>query len=145
MTDNKETPKSKAKPMNNRYHIVSNAKEIMDEYFKGSRFKRLSDMYEYMGEYSGVSPSTISQMRLKGLPPSYIVGIKIAELIGVEPTVLWSVEETGEQTERPICVIEGCGRVSASRGLCMKHSYLVRNLHEGRRVQDHRFRNKFQK
>lgn len=124
MTDKKKQPKSK----NSRYVSVSHANKVFDEFFEEQGYERLSDMYEEIAEYSGVSPSTVAQMRLKGLLPSYISAIKIAEFIGVEPTDIWSIEESEDYQSRPKCIIEGCDRVGATRGLCMKHVYHIRNI-----------------
>ncbi len=136
MTDEKPKPK----PINSRYQCVSNTTEVFKKFFIEQNYRTLSDMYEEVAEYCGVSPSTISQIRLKGLPPSYILGIKLAEFIGVEPTDIWAIEEVENYEGRPKCIIEGCERVGTSKGLCMKHVYLTRNLNDGRRVDEHRFR-----
>lgn len=138
MTKEKKNNTPKAK--NNRYIVVSNAKEVFDKFFKENDYEILADMYEEIGEYSGVSPSTVGQMRLNGLLPSYISAIKIAEFLGVEPTDIWEIHEKEEYEARETCIIEGCKRISASRGLCMKHIYLNKDLKKGKDINDHNFR-----
>ena len=124
----------------NRYRVVSNANEVLTKFFEDNKYERLSDMYEELGEYSGVSPSTISQMRHRNVAPSYTVAMKIAEYIGVAPTDIWAIEEVEDYQGRPKCTVEGCGRVATSKGLCMRHVYMLRDIHEGRRVDQHKFR-----
>lgn len=132
----------KAKAKNSRYYIISNAKEVFDKHYEANRdkYEVLSDMYEALGEYSGVSPSTIAQMRLNGLAPSYIAGVKISEFLGVQPTDIWKVVELEDYEERPRCIVDGCDRVGTTKGLCMRHVYLLKELKEGYRLADHEFK-----
>ena len=136
----KKQPKSK----NSRYYIVSNAKAIFDNFYKENdwRYETLSDFYEEVGEYCGISPSTVGQMRLNGLAPSYIAGIKVAEFLGVEPTDIWKVVELDDYVERPRCIVEGCNRVGTTKGLCMRHIYISKELNEGYKLSDHEFKGK---
>lgn len=136
----KEKQEKKAKPKNTRYTIESKTKEVFDNFFKENNYEILADMYEEIGEYAGISPSTVGQMRLNGLQPSYISAIKIAEFMGVEPTDIWEIKELDNYVPREKCIIEGCKRVSASRGLCMKHIYIGKELKEGKDLDTHSFR-----
>ena len=131
-----------AKSKNSRYYIVSNAKAVFDEYYKANdwRYETLSDFYEELGEYCGVSPSTIGQMRLKGLPPSVIAGQKIAEFLGVDFSDIWKIVEKEDYEERPRCIVEGCNRVGTTKGLCMRHVYISKELNEGRNLSNHEFK-----
>ena len=136
--------KSKAK--NSRYYVISNARDVFDNHYEANRdkYEVLSDMYEALGEYSGVSPSTIAQMRLNSLAPSYIAGIKISEFLGVQPTDIWRVVELEDYAgrHRPRCIVDGCDRVGTTKGLCMRHIYLLKELKEGNRLSDHEFKEK---
>lgn len=128
MTANNDNTKKK----NNRFTIKSNVKELLTEYFiKNYEGKHYSDMYEDIAEYCGISPSTVGQMRLKNLAPSYIVAVKLSELLEVEPTEIWEVVEMeeNEKTEQRqgVCRVFGCDRVSTTRGYCMKHVYFSKN------------------
>ena len=116
------------KKKNSRYYVVSNAKEVFDNYYHANKHKyeTLSDFYEEIGEYCGVSPSTIGQMRLNGLAPSLIAGVKIGEFLDVKPTDIWKVVELDNNEERPRCIVEGCNRVGTTKGLCMRHVYLLK-------------------
>ena len=138
----KQKKKKDAKPKNSRYYLVSNAKEVFDNYYEENRwrYETLSDFYEELGEYCGVSPSTIGQMRLKGLPPSVLAGIKVAEFLGVEFTDIWKAVEKEDYIERPRCIVEGCNRVATTKGLCMRHVYISKELNEGQRLSDHEFK-----
>ena len=120
----------KAKAKNSRYYIVSNTKAVFDRYYKEHRYKyeTLSDFYEELGDYCGASPSTIGQMRLNGLAPSYIVSVKIAEFLNVAPTEIWRVVELEDYEPRPRCIVEGCDRVGTTKGLCMRHVYLAKDF-----------------
>ena len=130
------------KAKNSRYRVISNAKEVFDNFYESNRYKyeTLSDFYEELGEYCGVSPSTIGQMRLKGMAPSYIASIKISEFLGVKPTDIWKVVELEDYEERTRCIVEGCERVGTTKGLCMRHVYLSNEMKEGYRIQDHEFK-----
>lgn len=134
--------KKETKSRNSRYRVVSNAKAIFDNYYKENRghYELLSDFYEELGEYSGVSPSTIAQMRLNGLAPSYIAGLKIAEFLDVEPSDIWLVVEMEDYQERPRCIVTGCNRVGTTKGLCMRHVYISKELNEGYRLAEHDFK-----
>ena len=130
------------KSRNSRYYIVSNAKAIFDKFYKenSSRYETLSDFYEEVGEYCGISPSTVGQMRLNGVAPSYIAGMKLAEFLGVEPTDIWLIIENEDYVERPKCIVEGCNRVGTTKGLCMRHVYISKELNNGYRLSDHDFK-----
>lgn len=122
MTTNKDDAKKK----NNRFTIKSNVKEMLTKYFiKNYEGKHYSDMYEDIAEYCGISPSTVSQMRLKNLAPSYIVAIKLSELLEVEPTEIWEVVEVEgyDDSKKEVCRVFGCDRIATTRGYCMKHVY----------------------
>ena len=120
-----------SKTKNSRYHIVSNLEEHMTRYFLSEKLQRFekgekyiwADLYEELGKYCGITPSTVSQMRLKGLSPSYIVGIKMSEFLGVSPTDIWSiVDENGVSDKTTVkCAQDDCERVAGTRGYCMKH------------------------
>lgn len=118
------------KKKNNRYIIVSHAKELLTRYFvKEYENKTYSDMYEDIGLYCGISPSTVSQIRIKNLAPSYIVAIKLSELLGVKPTDIWEVVEAEDYSEGDSakCRVFGCDRIATTRGYCMKHVYVSKN------------------
>ena len=134
----------KTKAKNSRYYIMSNSKAIFDDFYKANntRYETLSDFYEELGEYCGVSPSTIGQMRLNGVAPSFIAGVKVAEFLGVETTDIWRVVELEDYVERPRCIVEGCNRVGTTKGLCMRHVYISKELNEGYRLSDHEFKEK---
>lgn len=120
----------KPKAKNSRYCIVSNTKAVFDQYYRENRYKyeTLSDFYEELGDYCGTSPSTIGQMRLNGLAPSYIVSVKISEFLNVPATDIWKVVEQEDYEPRPRCIVDGCERVGTTKGLCMRHVYLAKDL-----------------
>ena len=133
------------KQHNSRYKVVSKARSVLDKFFEEQGYERLSDMYEEIAEYCGISPSTVSQLRLKGdkgLLPSYIVGIKMAEFVGVQPTDMWAIEEVENYQGREKCIIEGCDRIGTAKGLCMKHVYLISEINEGKSIEKYQFREK---
>lgn len=130
------------KQHNSRYHVVSKASEVFNKFYEEKGYERLSDMYEEIAEYSGVSPSTVSQMRLKGLLPSYVVAIKISEFMGVQPTDVWVVEEREDYIGREKCIVEGCDRIGTAKGLCMRHVYLISEINEGKSIENYQFRDK---
>lgn len=114
-----------AKATNYKYEIKPNIREYMDNdfFYKKSRNPRLkwSDYYEEVGALCGVSPSTISQIRLKELTPSLIVAIKLSEMLHVPINVLCKVTEKAESEVVEECKVQGCDRVATTRGYCMKH------------------------
>lgn len=139
------TTEKKPKQHNSRYKVVSKAREVFDKFYAEQGYDRYSDMYEEIAEYCGISPSTVSQLRLKGdrgLLPSYIVGIKIAEFIGVQPTDMWSIEEIEGYQGREKCIVDGCERIGTAKGLCMRHVYLTTELNEGKSLDKYNFREK---
>ena len=122
-----------AKRSNSRYEIKSNAKEILNKYYREEYHNStLSDMYEDIANYCGISPSTVGQIRLKNLQPSYVVSVKLAELLNVKTTDIWEVVEN-KTYDRPSCKVFGCKRVATTRGYCMKHVYMTKNDLESER------------
>lgn len=134
--------KKKTKPKNSRYYVISNAREVFDNYYQANKHKYdiLADFYEELGEYCGASPSHIAQMRLNGLAPSFIASRKISEFLGVDIDDIWQVVELEDYEERPRCIVEGCNRVGTTKGLCMRHVYLLKELKEGYKLSDHEFK-----
>lgn len=120
-----------SKTKNSRYHIVSSLNEHMTRFFLSEREVRTKkgmkyiwpDLYHELGKYCGIAPSTVCQMRLRGLFPSYIVAIKMSEFLGVSPTDIWSIVDNGEFFDETIvkCAHDYCERVAGTRGYCMKH------------------------
>ncbi len=114
-----------AKATNYTYEVKPNIREFMDIDF--AKFKernpnfKWSDYYENIGRACGVSPSTISQIRLKGLTPSLIVAIRLSEILDVPVNILCQVveKETTEKVES--CLVDGCERVATTRGYCLSH------------------------
>ena len=133
---------TKKKQHNSRYHVVSKARGLFDKFYAEQGYDRYSDMYEEIAEYCGISPSTVSQLRLKGLLPSYIVANKIAEFMGVNPTDMWAIEEIEGYQGREKCIVEGCERIGTAKGLCMRHVYLTTELNEGKSLDKYNFRDK---
>lgn len=130
----------KKKTQNARYYVVSKAREVFNKFYEEQGYDRYSDMYEEIAEYTGVSSSTVSHMRLKGLLPSYMVAMKVAEFMGVQPTDLWAIEELENYEGRPRCIVDGCERIGTAKGLCMKHVYLITEINEGKSLSDYNFR-----
>lgn len=120
-----------SKTKNSRYHIVSNLEEHMTRYFLSEKVVRFekgekyiwADLYEELSKHCGITPSTVSQMRLRGLFPSYIVAIKMSEFLGVSPTDIWRVVDNSEAFDETTvkCAQDDCERVAGTRGYCMKH------------------------
>ncbi|WAX16635.1 hypothetical protein LC76P1_00198 [Lysinibacillus phage LC76P1] len=118
-----------ARNTNYRYETKSNIRFHMDRDYKnrrasfeavGSDFK-WSDYYEMLAKFCGVSPSTISQMRLKRAIPSLIVAVKLSEWLGVSVAELVSIVEKESPLETPKCIVAGCERHATTKGYCMKH------------------------
>lgn len=114
-----------AKATNYTYEVKANIREFMDiDFMKAKSMNptlKWSDYYEIVGSVCGVSPSTISQIRLKGLTPSLIVAIKLSEFLDVPVNVLCQVVEKDVSENVDRCIIQGCDRVATTRGYCLKH------------------------
>ena len=119
------------KRANNRYEVVSHANKIITEFYEQNKdemgYELLTDMYEDIAEYCGISPSTVAQMRLKNLQPSYIVSVKLSEFLGVEPSDIWEVVELEDYQgpKKPPCKVEGCEKMGVTKGYCMRHVYMT--------------------
>lgn len=118
-----------ARNTNYRYETKSNIRYYMDKDYNdrlaslevvGSQFK-WSDYYEVLGKFCGVSPSTISQMRLKKAIPSLIVAVKLSQWLNVRVDELVSIEDKETPLETPECIVAGCKRHATTKGYCMKH------------------------
>ncbi|GFN31802.1 helix-turn-helix domain-containing protein [Paenibacillus xylaniclasticus] len=119
------------KKKNMRYELVSHVKQVLAEHYikhyeqQGMKY---SDMYEDIAEYCGVSPSTISQMKLKNTAPSYIVAVKMAEFVDRPVSDIFSIVESENyaKLEKTLCRVSGCDRVATTRGYCLRHVYFTR-------------------
>ncbi|MFJ7982308.1 helix-turn-helix domain-containing protein [Lysinibacillus xylanilyticus] len=119
---------------NSRYRVISNANDFMSQVYKSEKELRaingqkytLNDFCEEVAEYCGISPSTVSQIRIRNLQPSFIVSIKLAEFLEVDVSELFEIVEVdGYKNNREKCIIDGCERIATTKGYCMKH------LHKG--------------
>lgn len=119
------------KRANNRYEVVSHANKIITEFYGNYKaekgYELLTDMYEEIGEYCGISPSTVAQIRLKNLQPSYIVAVKLSEFLGVDPSEIWEVVQLEDYKgpEKPLCKVDGCEKMAVTKGYCMRHVYMT--------------------
>lgn len=139
MANNKKNEKkSTGAKKNNRYEVISHANEIITKFYEEHKeergYKLLTDMYEEIGEYCGISPSTVAQIRLKNLQPSYIVTVKLSEFLGVNASDIWEVVqlEDYQGPEKPLCKVDGCGKVAVTKGYCMRHVYMTMKQYDNR-------------
>ena len=131
LKDNKKKKAGTKRRANNRYGVVSHANQMITDFYEKYGAERgyelLTDMYEEIGEYCGISPSTVAQIRLKNLQPSYVVAVKLSEFLGVEPSEIWEVVQLEDYKgpEKPLCKVDGCERMAVTKGYCMRHVYMT--------------------
>ena len=92
---------------NLKYKVVSNIKDYLEQDFARKKIifehenKRKYfrvDYFREVGEYCGINASTVSQMHVRNLLPSYVVSVKMAEYLGVVASDIWEVVEDEEKT-----------------------------------------------
>lgn len=108
------------KKANIRYYVESHARKHFDKFIQDNNYN-LTEFYEEASNFVGVSASTIAQIRLRNLAPSFIVAQKISEFIGVPTSELWKVLEYDTVEERERCEVKGCNNTAGTHNLCMYH------------------------
>lgn len=90
------------KSKNSKYKTVAHIKNYLENDFQRKKMiieqteKRKYFKVEYfeeVAEFCGISPSTVSQMHVRNLLPSYIVAIQLSKYLNVEVTTLFEVVE----------------------------------------------------
>ena len=108
------------KKSNIRYYVQSHARKHFDNFIKKNNYA-LIEFYEELSNYVGVSASTIAQMRLRNVAPSYNISQKVAEFIGVDVKEIWEILEHQTIEERPLCEVGGCSNTAGTHNMCMYH------------------------
>lgn len=108
------------KKANIRYYVVSNTRKYFDHFIERNNYT-INEFYEELSEFTGVSPSTIAQIRLRNIAPSFILAEKVSQFLGVPTSLLWEIKQYDSIVERQKCEVKGCKNTAGTHNLCIQH------------------------
>lgn len=87
---------------NTKYQVISNVSECLEKHYltKKLEFESMHDIkytrlryFSEVARYCGIKQSTVSQMHVRNLNPSYIVAVKMSEFMNKDMLDVWQVVE----------------------------------------------------